>query len=135
GFQLWVNLPRKDKRMAPRYQEISGEKIPTATTDDGLATVKLVAGEALGARAVIDTRTPIAYHDWTLRPGARIDVPVPASLNAAVYVFGGEVQIDARAVGDGQLAMLGEGDTVSLSVAADAKSDARLLLLAGEPLR
>src|SRR5207302_545649 len=56
GFQIWVNLPKRDKMMAPRYQEISREKIPEGKTPDGLAKVKVVAGEALGARAVIETR-------------------------------------------------------------------------------
>ena len=77
GFQLWVNLPAADKMMAPRYQEIPRARIPQAQTADGLAQVRVVAGEALGARAVIETRTPIAYHDWTLRPGAAVDVPLP----------------------------------------------------------
>src|SRR6185436_1848572 len=48
GFQLWVNLPAKDKMMAPRYQEIASAKIPTATSPDGLARVRVIAGEALG---------------------------------------------------------------------------------------
>src|SRR5262249_59618585 len=114
--RLWVTPPRRDKRGAPRSQETPAARTPTATTDDGLATVKLVAGEALGARAVIDTRTPIAYHDWTLRPGARVDVPVPAGWNAALYVFGGDVRVDALEVHDGQLAQLGDRDPVTLSL-------------------
>ena len=79
GFQLWVNLPAVDKMMAPRYQEIPRARIPQAQTADGLAQVRVVAGEALGARAVIETRTPIAYHDWTLRPGAAVDVSLERS--------------------------------------------------------
>src|SRR5215204_1901079 len=59
GFQLWVNLPRQDKMMKPRYQEIPAAMIPTAQTEDGLVTVRVIAGEALGAKAVIDTVTPI----------------------------------------------------------------------------
>src|ERR1043165_7738861 len=57
GFQLWVNLPRRDKMMRPRYQEIPAAKIPTAQSEDGRVRVKVIAGEALGARAAIDTRT------------------------------------------------------------------------------
>src|SRR3954454_16138410 len=85
GFQLWVNLPARDKMMEPRYQEIPRARIPEAAAPDGLARVRVIAGEALGARAVIETRTPIAYHDWTLAPGAEVGVPLPAAFAAYVY--------------------------------------------------
>jgi redox-sensitive bicupin YhaK (pirin superfamily) len=61
GFQLWVNLPRRDKMMTPRYQQIPASDIPTGRSDDGLVSVKVIAGEALGAKAAIETRTPIIY--------------------------------------------------------------------------
>ncbi|HEU0092969.1 MAG TPA: pirin family protein, partial [Vicinamibacteria bacterium] len=63
GFQVWVNLPARDKMMRPRYQEVPGARIPHAATEDGRAEVRVIAGEALGVRAVIDTRTPIVYQD------------------------------------------------------------------------
>jgi hypothetical protein len=135
GFQIWVNLPARDKMMAPRYQEIPRERIPEATSPDGLARVRVVAGEALGARAVIETQTPIAYHDWTLAPGAQIDVPLDPRFAAYVYVFGGAVAVGGKVIGDGQLAVLGEGDAVRFAVDGAAREPARLLLLAGVPLR
>src|SRR5947209_19971102 len=58
GFQLWVNLPRERKMMRPRYQEIPAASIPTATTEDGLVTVSVIAGKSLAARAVGETATP-----------------------------------------------------------------------------
>src|ERR1700687_4695803 len=64
GFQIWVNLPARDKMMRPRYQEVPSNQIPPAETADGKARVRVIAGEALGARAVIDTRIPIVYQDW-----------------------------------------------------------------------
>jgi redox-sensitive bicupin YhaK (pirin superfamily) len=136
GFQLWVNLPARDKRIAPRYQEIPAARIPEARTDDALARVRVIAGEALGARAVIETRTPIAYHHWTLSPGAHVDVPIAPEMRVSVYVFAGRAQVgpEARDVVDGQLAVLGDGGPVRLAVAPDAKGDAELLLLAGVPL-
>jgi redox-sensitive bicupin YhaK (pirin superfamily) len=162
GFQLWVNLPARDKMMDPRYQEIPSARIPEARTPDGLAHVRVIAGEALGVRAVIDTRTPIAYHDWTLEPGANVEVALPATFAAYTYVFGGTVQVGGRSVKDGQLAVLGRGESrvvpagfarrhsprgaegpsegplhsrVRLAVPASAEGPARLLLLAGAPLR
>ena len=137
GFQIWVNLPRRDKMMAPRYQDVPPERIPTTEGDGGRVRVRVIAGEALGARAVIDTRTPIVYQDWTLAPGAEVVQPVPGEMNAMVYVFGGAALVGAgaRLAADGQLAILGPGETVRLAAADGAREPARLLLLAGVPLR
>jgi len=130
GFQIWVNLPARLKMTRPRYQEVPAKNIPQAATADGKARVRVIAGEALGARAVIDTHTPIVYQDWSLEEGADVTVPVPASYNAFVYVFEGSARIGEREVGDGQIAVLGPGDAVRMR-----GGKARLLLLAGEPLR
>jgi hypothetical protein len=99
--------------------------------------VRLLAGEALGGKAVIETRTPVLLHDWTLSPGARVEVPVPFDFQVFAYVFGGAVRAgpERREVKDGQAALFGPGDEVTLSVAPDAKEPARLLLLGGVPLR
>ncbi len=136
GFQLWVNLPARDKMIAPRYQEVPGARIPEATTPDGRASVRVIAGEALGAKAVIDTRTPIWYHDWTLKPGATVELPLPESFNGFVYVFQGAAKIgaDARGLADGQAGLLGPGTSLKLSAVEGAKVDARVLLIAGAPL-
>jgi redox-sensitive bicupin YhaK (pirin superfamily) len=135
GFQLWVNLPARDKMIEPRYQEIPRGRIPEAATADGLARVRVVAGEALGARAVIDTRTPIAYHDWTLSPGASVDVPLPPTHAVYAYVFGGAVNASGTELLDAQLGVFGEGTHVRLENPARAPAPARVLLLAGVPLR
>ncbi|MGO8969384.1 MAG: pirin family protein [Myxococcaceae bacterium] len=135
GFQVWVNLPRRDKLMAPRYQEIAAAAIPVGRSADGLAEARVVAGEALGARAVIQTRTPIFFQDWTLRPGAQVALALPAEHQASAYVFGGEALVAGTRVSDGQLALLGPGDAVELGAATRASGPARLLLLSGVPLR
>jgi quercetin 2,3-dioxygenase len=131
GFQLWVNLPAKDKMIEPRYQEIPRTNIPVGRTADGLAQVHVVAGEALGARALIDTRTPISYHHWSFSPGANVDVPLPPAHAAYLYVFEGSVRASGREVNEGELAVLGEGDSVHL----EASVHAQALLLSGIPLR
>ncbi len=137
GFQIWVNLPRRDKMMAPRYQEIPSARLPERTSEDGLAKVRLLAGEALGGKAVIETRTPVLLHDWTLSPGAQVEVPVPADQQVFAYVFGGALRAgpEGREVRNGQAALFGPGDAVQLSVPAEAPAPARLLLLGGVPLR
>lgn len=136
GFQLWVNLPSQDKMMSPRYQEVPSSALPQATSSDGLASVRVIAGEALGVRAAIDTRTPIFYQDWTLKPGAIVEQSIPDGYDGFIYVFEGATQIgeSGRAVGDGQLAILGVGATVRLSMPKGAASSTRLLLVAGRPL-
>ena len=136
GFQIWVNLPARLKMTQPRYQEVASAKIPTATTSDGLAHVRVVAGEALGARAVVDTLTPIVYQDWTVQPGADVTLPLAAEQQALLYVFEGAFAVgdDARVIGDGQLAVFGAGDSVRLRSAPGATESGRALLLAGVPL-
>ena len=131
GFQIWVNLPARDKLTAPRYQEIPHAAIPEAATPDGRAVVHVIAGEALGAKAVIETRTPIGYLHWIFSPGASVDVPVPADHAAYVYVFDGAVRVGGREVKDGQLAILSDGNRVQL----EASERAQALLLTGVPLR
>jgi redox-sensitive bicupin YhaK (pirin superfamily) len=126
-----VNLPSRLKMTRPRYQEVPGSKIPQAQTTDGKARVRVVAGEALGAKAVIDTHTPIIYQDWSIDDGGEAEVAVPANHEALVYVFGGAVRVGEREVRDGQLAQLGAGDTVRLR---GLPGGGRLLLLAGVPL-
>lgn len=140
GFQLWVNLPRRDKMMRPRYQEIPAARIPVAKSPDGLATVKVIAGEAFGARAVIETRIPILYLHFTLEPGAHVVQPVPREFNVFAYVFEGGAKLgrgerDERSAAEGELALFaGDGDAVSMAAPAGG-GRANLLLIGGLPLR
>jgi redox-sensitive bicupin YhaK (pirin superfamily) len=134
GFQIWVNLPARLKMMQPRYQELPAAKIPRASTQDGRARVTLVAGEALGVHAAIETQTPIVYQDWSLDEGADVTLPLGADHRVLVYVFEGSVVVgdgEGEAVRSGQLAMLGGGEAVRL---AGAPGGGRLLLLAGVPI-
>jgi len=134
GFQVWVNLPRQEKMARPRYQEYAGSELPQAKSPDGRATVRVIAGEALGTRAVIETRTPIVYQDWTLQPGADVRVEIPADRRAFAYVFEGAARVGnaGTEIREGQMAVLGPGESVRL---AGASGPGRLLLLAGVPLR
>ncbi len=136
GFQLWVNLPRRDKMMPPRYQELPAARIPVARTADGAVTVTVIAGESLGARAVIDTRTPILYLHFRLAPAARIAQPVPRDFRVFAYVVSGEAALgqEKRVVAGGQMALL-EDDGDVVSIAAAPGSPLSLLLIGGVPLR
>jgi quercetin 2,3-dioxygenase len=136
GFQLWVNLPREDKMMKPRYQEIPAQEIPNAQSEDALVTVKVLAGESLGARAVIETRTPIIYLHFTLLPGGVVKQPVPAEYNAFAYVVSGQGLFgsDPEPASRGQMVMFTQdGEMVTIDNQTGT-STLDVLLIAGLPL-
>jgi redox-sensitive bicupin YhaK (pirin superfamily) len=136
GFQIWVNLPARDKMMKPRYQEIPKTGVPEALSADGKVKVRVIAGAALGKSAVIETRTPIYFLHFTIQPGGDVMQEVPAGYNALVYLISGNVRVSTenKNAREGQMVQLGDGDTVRLAVANDATVPADLLLLAGQPL-
>ena len=137
GFQLWVNLPRQNKMMQPRYQEIPSARIPTARSVDELVAVRVIAGEALGARAVIETITPIMYLHFTIRPGGSVTQKVPEQYNAFAYIVNGEGRFgtDSERATDGQMVLFAQdGDEVRIENPVDAKATLELLLIGGVPL-
>ncbi len=138
GFQLWVNLPARDKMIAPAYQNLEGEDVTLLASADGGALVRLIAGSLAGHIGPGSTRTPITLVHATISPGARLDVPWREDFNGLVYALSGRGQVAGVALHAGQLAVLGKGDT--LTVSADASQDARspqldVLLLGGRPIR
>jgi redox-sensitive bicupin YhaK (pirin superfamily) len=137
GFQLWVNLPRRDKMTKPRYQEIPNSQIPKATSADGLVMVRVIAGEAMGEKAVIETRTPIIYLHYRIEPGGAATQQVPATYNAFAYVVEGEglFGVESERVKDGLMVMFAQdGDEVRIENPADAKATLEVLLIGGVPL-
>ena len=137
GFQLWVNLPQRDKMIKPRYQEIPRAKIPKATSADGLVSVSVIAGEALGQKAVIETRTPIIYLHYRLKPGGVAMQLVPRGYNAFAYVIDGAglFGADGERGADGQMVMFApDGDEVRIENPTQAKVPLEVLLIAGVPL-
>jgi quercetin 2,3-dioxygenase len=138
GFQLWVNLPRCDKMMRPRYQEIPREKIPTAVSPDGKIRVRVIAGEAMGAKAVIDTRTPIMLLHYTLAPGVRVTQPAPLNYNVFAYVFGGSGTFGGNERGANAHQMVlfaSDGQSVLINSSPEGSDDLELLVIGGVPLR
>lgn len=138
GFQLWVNLPRRDKMVKPRYQDIPSAEIPVAKSPDGRVKVRVIAGEALGKQAVIETRTPIMYLHFTLEPGAEMAQPVPQDYNAFAYIVGGKglFGVDEKPAQREQVVLFAnDGDKVSIKSPSDAASPLDVLLIAGVPLK
>ena len=135
GFQIWVNLPARNKFATPGYQYLSAKNIPKAHSADGLVEVTVIAGEAFGVKASIGTYTPIWLQDWCVQPGAATEVHVDPSFNVAAYVFDGAVCFgpEQTPVTRGQMAVMGDGSMLQVQVAPDS-TGGRFLLLAGEPL-
>ena len=135
GFQIWVNLPTKDKMMAPRYQDIPKSEIPVGQSDDGLTWVKVIAGESLGASAVIDTVQPVHYLHFRMEPGAEHQQHVPKNFNGLVYCFAGAFWAGTKCtqIKNGSVGILGPGELFEIGVDGRAEEDAEFLLLAGEP--
>ena len=135
GFQLWVNLPARDKMTAPDYRDIPAEAIPTYTADSGVS-VKVIAGESDGVVGAVQREaTAPLYLDIELPPGVAHSIAIPAGHNAFVYVYRGQTAVGQRdqPVEARQLAVLSntpEADSVLLHSAKGA----RLLLIAGRPL-
>jgi redox-sensitive bicupin YhaK (pirin superfamily) len=141
AFQLWVNLPQRDKMIKPRYQDVLSAKIPVAQNEDGSIKFKVIAGEALGSRAVIDTRIPIFYLHFTLQPGAKLIQPIPNEYNTFAYVINGEGLFGPaekqKVAKTGQMVTFdkaGERVAISASASNNTKSPLNLLLIGGIPL-
>jgi redox-sensitive bicupin YhaK (pirin superfamily) len=131
GFQLWVNLPAKDKMIEPRYQEFAPDAIPEAMYDG--ARVRVIAGRFGNVKGPVrGIATEPLYLDVALPPHAAVEALVSAGHAAFAYVFEGEAKVGDRVLQRGELGVLSDGGSVWLSAGAEP---GRLILLAGRPLR
>jgi hypothetical protein len=141
GFQLWLNLPAREKMTAPKYQEFGPERIPLASPAKGV-TAKVIAGRVADiVGPIFQPATDPTYLDVSLEPGAVFVQRLPADYAAFLYVFEGTLEVGAdagaSAVRTHELAVLGEGEEIRLkgvSAGADGRT-ARAILVAGRPLR
>ena len=139
GVQLWVNLPKTQKWTPPQYQDLEADKVVLLASEDGGALVRLIAGDLADNHGPGSTRTPITYAHASLSRGARLQVPWRRDFNALMYVLSGHGTVgpDHRPVREGQLAVLGKGDLVTLY--SDRTQESRspsleVLLLGGTPI-
>lgn len=140
GFQLWVNLPAKDKFLPPRYQDLNSSDVTLLSTPDGGTLIRLVAGELDGHKGPGSTHTPMAMLHASLSPGAWMRLPWRHDFNALVYVLNGNGSFgeERAAARMGNLAVFGPGDTITVS--ADLEQESRspemdVLVLGGRPIR
>jgi redox-sensitive bicupin YhaK (pirin superfamily) len=141
GFQLWLNLPAREKMTAPKYQEFGPERIPVATPAHGV-TVKVIAGQVDGVSGPISQpATDPTYLDIALEPGTEFTQALPSDYSGFLYVFEGTLQVgaspEASVLRTHELGVLGEGEEIrlkGLTAGVDGKV-ARAILVAGRPLR
>ena len=138
GLQLWINLPRAKKRIAPQYQDLQGHDVAHISSHDGGAVVRVLAGALAGHSGPGISHTPLAITHVSVSPGASIDIPWPREFNALVHVLAGQGSVsDGVVIATGQTAVLVDGDFVRIS--ANTLQDSRtsmfeVFLIGGVPL-
>ncbi len=132
GFQLWLNLPARDKMIAPNYRDIPSAAIPEYVTAEGVR-VRVIAGRSGDVVGAVQREaTAPLYLDVHLPAGSRFAQAVPPGHNAFAYTYRGRVAIGATEVPDRHMAILAnDGGTTVVLAAAEAS---RVLLIAGRPL-
>ena len=138
GFQIWINLPSKQKMISPRYQDTHSEKIPEVILEDGKSKVRVIAGFFKGIKAVIETNTPILYLHASLEPGVELKHPVSIDNNIMAYLISGKGEFgeneEEKSAVEGQLVLFAhDGDSISLRSTVD--SSLELLILGGTPIK
>jgi redox-sensitive bicupin YhaK (pirin superfamily) len=139
GVQLWVNLPKSEKWSPPQYQDLDADKVVLVASEDGGAVVRLIAGDLAKSSGPGTTRTPITYAHASVSPGARLQVPWRRDFNALIYVLAGQGSVgpERRAIREGQLTVMGQGDFVTIFGSPEQESRSpslEMLLLGGCPI-
>jgi redox-sensitive bicupin YhaK (pirin superfamily) len=140
GLQLWVNLPKAEKWVPPRYQDLRGNEVALLASPDAGALVRVIAGRLAGHRGPGDTYTPMTMVHATVSPGARLDLPWDPGFNALAYVLAGAGTVgeERQPIATGQLAVLGPGEVVRVEAVAAQEGRfpaLEVLLLGGRPIR
>ena len=140
GLQLWVNLPRSAKMNPPRYQDLRAQGVALLSSEDGGALLRVIAGDLGGHTGPGSTYTPMTMVHATIAPGASMTLPWRRDFNALAYVLSGRGTVggERRPVRTGQLAVFGQG--ASITIGADAGQDSHapaldVVLLGGEPIQ
>ena len=137
GFQLWVNLPQKDKMTNPHYQDIPSSEIPVVKLLDDSGHVKVIAGEAFNVESAIRTKIPIQYLHFTLNPESEIIHHIQSNYNAFVYVISGEGAFgnDEKYAKRGNVIIFNnDGENIEIKSSKDANEPLQFLFIAGVPL-
>lgn len=132
AIQLWVNLPKRLKMTAPRYQTLRAADIPVVSLPEDAGSARVIAGEFGGAKGPAETFTPMGVWEIGLKPGRGAVVPVTAGDNVSLFVLRGDVRINGRTPAKhAEFVQFGSGGE---AIRLDADSDALVLVLTGEPI-
>jgi quercetin 2,3-dioxygenase len=130
-IQLWVNVPKKDKMVAPRYQELPKEKIPVINDRDTKSNLRIIAGEYNGVKGPAETYSPIQLWDLKLGKGGEMTLNISKDYNLGIYIVRGSVKINNKMASTKQLVNFGwDAERVHIN----AEEDSLLVILAGEPI-
>jgi len=129
--QLWVNLRAKDKTAKPRYQTLLKAQIPDVPLPQDAGRVRVIAGEFGGRKGPAKTFTPINLWDVNLEAGKSTELPLPDGHTTTFLVLSGEVEVEGKKAVEGDLAIF---DRNGDRIAVKAKTDAKLLVMDGEPI-
>ncbi|MGH8566707.1 MAG: pirin family protein [Gammaproteobacteria bacterium] len=130
--QLWVNLPAALKRTPPRYQTLLEHRIPVVDLPGDAGHVRVIAGDFRDVKGPANTYTPINLYDLRLKAGRHAELTLPAGYNTAIFLLQGDVLLSgSRAMKTSELALF---DTSGGRITIDAREDATLLVLNGEPI-
>ncbi len=132
GIQLWVNLPKAVKMSPPRYQTLVSDDIPAVDLGDGAGELRVIAGEFGGVHGPAKTFSPVHLYDLRLKAGHQTELSLPEGFNSSLFVLHGQVVVNgSQPIQEVEIALLGQrGERVSI----EAKQDATLLILSGEPI-
>ena len=135
GFQLWINLPAREKMLPPKYRDVPATEIPTAEFSNGVRAAAIagdwqIRGETLHG-PLSDLAAGASYLDLALPAGETLSIPVKAGHRCLVYVFQGQLDTNPMVPEQTLFAFSETGDQITLK----AQSDARMLVLSGTPLK
>lgn len=126
GLQFWVALPRRDEEIAPEFSHYGADAIPRVMREG--AELRIIAGEAYGARSPVKVYSPLFYVDVQMQAGAKLDLP-NGHTEQALYVIDGSVELDGQTVAARHMAVLNPGTTATIT----SRSQSHVVLLGGEP--
>ncbi|KXS12754.1 hypothetical protein M427DRAFT_59277 [Gonapodya prolifera JEL478] len=135
GLQLWVNLPKRAKMAEPLYQEHTSAELPWADLPNAAGRVKVIAGDAFGVKAKVDTVTPMMYQHFFVEDGKAFDIPILSTFTAFIYVLTGHATFGATKVrGEAHTTLVlgSDGDALTVETEPGIKCD--FVVIAGEPI-
>ncbi|HTE15296.1 MAG TPA: pirin family protein [Burkholderiales bacterium] len=131
--QLWVNLPARSKMAAPGYQTVLDQDIPAVTLDGDAGVLRVIAGDYRSHKGPAKTFTSMNVWDLRLRAGGNVTLPLAEGHTVALVVLKGKVRINGSETADAEEVVVFERGQGQGEISVEASTDAKVLLLSGEP--